>query len=205
MEHQGQYKHDGDAYGGDLPEEEAADAKAKESEGVKMETARDRRRSGSTSCKRMPRLKRRSFQLKVFFFALGGFSAATQAVKQEQDSRSVYVGNVDYNCSTEELRRHFLPCGAINRVTILHDQNGHPKGFAYVEFAEVDSVHNALLLNESELLGRELKVCAKRTNVPRLRQHRWGYPSPYSGSRTIPPGSRSYGRTSRIRRRYRPY
>ncbi|XP_051138458.1 polyadenylate-binding protein 1 isoform X3 [Andrographis paniculata] len=176
MEHQGQYKHDGDAYGGDLPEEEAADAKAKESEGVKMETARDRRRSGSTSCKRMPRLKRRSFQLKV-----------------------------DYNCSTEELRRHFLPCGAINRVTILHDQNGHPKGFAYVEFAEVDSVHNALLLNESELLGRELKVCAKRTNVPRLRQHRWGYPSPYSGSRTIPPGSRSYGRTSRIRRRYRPY
>ena len=31
-------------------------------------------------------------------------------------------------------------------------------GFAYVEFVEVDAVQNALLLNESELHGRQLKV-----------------------------------------------
>lgn len=46
----------------------------------------------------------------------------------------------------------------MNRVTILTDKFGQPKGFAYVEFVEVDAVQNALLLNESELHGRQLKV-----------------------------------------------
>ena len=46
----------------------------------------------------------------------------------------------------------------MNRVTILTDKFGQPKGFAYVEFVEVDAVQNSLLLNESELHGRQLKV-----------------------------------------------
>ena len=46
----------------------------------------------------------------------------------------------------------------MNRVTILTDKFGQPKGFAYVEFVEIDAVQNALLLNESELHGRQLKV-----------------------------------------------
>lgn len=46
----------------------------------------------------------------------------------------------------------------MNRVTILTDKFGQPKGFAYVEFVEVDAVQNALILNESELHGRQLKV-----------------------------------------------
>ena len=40
----------------------------------------------------------------------------------------------------------------------MTDKFGQPKGFAYVEFVEVDAVQNALLLNESELHGRQLKV-----------------------------------------------
>ncbi|KAL9662123.1 hypothetical protein QQ045_026952 [Rhodiola kirilowii] len=45
-----------------------------------------------------------------------------------------------------------------------------PKGFAYVEFLEVEAVQEALQLNESELHGRQLKVMAKRTNVPGMMQ-----------------------------------
>ena len=40
----------------------------------------------------------------------------------------------------------------------MTDKFGQPKGFAYVEFVEVEAVQNALLLNESELHGRQLKV-----------------------------------------------
>lgn len=46
----------------------------------------------------------------------------------------------------------------MNRVTILTDKFGQPKGFAYVEFVENEAVQQALLLNESELHGRQLKV-----------------------------------------------
>lgn len=65
---------------------------------------------------------------------------------------------VDYSCTPEEVQQHFQSCGTVNRVTILTDKFGQPKGFAYVEFVEVEAVQNALLLNESELHGRQLKV-----------------------------------------------
>jgi polyadenylate-binding protein 2 len=45
------------------------------------------------------------------------------------DSRSVFVGNVDYSASPEELQSHFQSCGKINRVTILLDRyTGTSKG-----------------------------------------------------------------------------
>ena len=40
----------------------------------------------------------------------------------------------------------------------MTDRFNNPKGFAYVEFLEPDAVQNAVLLNESELNGRKLKV-----------------------------------------------
>ncbi|KAI8800847.1 hypothetical protein BJ742DRAFT_839680 [Cladochytrium replicatum] len=87
--------------------------------------------------------------------------------RAEVDNRSIYVGNVDYSSTPEEIQSHFQACGTINRVTILCDKfTGHPKGFAYVEFASPDSVSHALMLNESLFKGRLLKVTSKRTNVP---------------------------------------
>ena len=53
--------------------------------------------------------------------------------KIEADGRSIYVGNVDYVSTAEELEQHFHGCGSINRVTIQCDKfTGHPKG--YVSF-----------------------------------------------------------------------
>ena len=91
----------------------------------------------------------------------------TDEEKMEVDSRSIYVGNVDYGATPEEIQQHFQSCGTINRVTILCDKfSGHPKGFAYVEFADANFVENAAVLNESLFRGRLLKVTPKRTNVP---------------------------------------
>lgn len=53
----------------------------------------------------------------------------TEEEREEVDSRSIYVGNVDYGATPEELQQHFQSCGTINRVTILCDKfTGHPKG-----------------------------------------------------------------------------
>ncbi|KAJ4790214.1 Polyadenylate-binding protein 2 [Rhynchospora pubera] len=142
-------------------------------------------------------------------------NADTQAAKEEIDSRSVYVGNVDYACTPEELQQHFQSCGTVNRVTILTDKGGHPKGFAYVEFLELEAVQQAVLLNESELHGRQIKVAPKRTNVPGLKKHRprrynpfvdFGYGRPYMPPPYYAPYY-GYGRAPRYRRptRYSPY
>ncbi|XP_022891718.1 polyadenylate-binding protein 1-like [Olea europaea var. sylvestris] len=140
-------------------------------------------------------------------------ASTTQAEKKELDSRSIYIGNVDYGCTPEEVQQHFQSCGTVYRVTILTDKFVQPKGFAYVEFVETKAVQNALLLNESELHGRQLKVSAKRTNVPGMKQYRGRCPNPYYGSRrSFMPGPPmyppyGYGRVPRFRRpvRYRPY
>lgn len=79
--------------------------------------------------------------------------------KQEIDTRSVYVGNVDYGASAEELEAHFHGCGTINRVTILcNKSDGHPKGFAYIEFGSKEYVETALAMNETLFRGRQIKV-----------------------------------------------
>ncbi|KAH3677813.1 hypothetical protein OGATHE_000467 [Ogataea polymorpha] len=59
------------------------------------------------------------------------------AEREAIDSRSIYVGSVDYAATPEELHSHFQDVGSINRITILTDKyTGNPKGFAYIEFSE---------------------------------------------------------------------
>mmetsp|Transcript_2088 Transcript_2088/g.2776 ORF Transcript_2088/g.2776 Transcript_2088/m.2776 type:complete len:132 (+) Transcript_2088:122-517(+) len=53
----------------------------------------------------------------------------------KRDGFSVYVGQVDYAATPEELLAHFEACGQVERITIVCDKKtGHPKGFAYIEF-----------------------------------------------------------------------
>ncbi|KAH7866235.1 hypothetical protein Vadar_017498 [Vaccinium darrowii] len=141
-------------------------------------------------------------------------AAASQANREEVDSRSVFVGNVDYSCTPEEVQQHFQGCGTVNRVTIRTTKYGQPKGYAYVEFLEPEAVQEALLLNESELHGRQLKISAKRTNVPGMKVFRPPRPNPYMGFRPrsaymptyfYPPYG--YGKVPRFRMpmRYSPY
>ncbi|XP_037608638.1 embryonic polyadenylate-binding protein 2 isoform X1 [Sebastes umbrosus] len=95
------------------------------------------------------------------------FYNMTPEERIDADNRSVYVGNVDYGATADELEIHFNGCGPVNRVTILCDRfSGHPKGFAYIEFSDRDSVQSAIGLHETLFRGRVLKVMPKRTNMP---------------------------------------
>lgn len=104
--------------------------------------------------------------------------------KREIDERSIYVGNVDYGATAEELEAHFHGCGSMNRVTILCNKaDGHPKGFAYIEFGAKEFVDTALAMNDTLFRGRQIKVMTKRTNRPGI-----------STTNRIPRGFRGRGR-----------
>lgn len=52
---------------------------------------------------------------------------------KEEDKRSVFVENVDYGATKEDLENIFCDCGKIVRVTILRDKfTNSPRGLAYV-------------------------------------------------------------------------
>lgn len=54
-------------------------------------------------------------------------AAPDASSKEEADLRSVFVNNVDWGATPEELQQHFASCGTVNRVTILTDKFGNPK------------------------------------------------------------------------------
>ena len=113
--------------------------------------------------------------------------------KMQSDERSIFVGNVDYGATADELEQHFLGCGVVKRVSILCNKfDGHPKGFAYIEFADKDCIEIALALDETLFRGRQLKVMPKRTNKVGI-----------STSNRLPRGMRSRGR-GHIYSGYRP-
>lgn len=95
------------------------------------------------------------------------------AAQEEIDSRSVYIGNVDYETTATDLQAHFIPFGTINRVTILFDKyTGYPKGYAYLEYEDKESVPKAVEnLNNSEFKNRTISVVAKRTNLPGFKRN----------------------------------
>ncbi|KAK7797435.1 hypothetical protein U0070_024213 [Myodes glareolus] len=57
--------------------------------------------------------------------------------KMEADASSIYVGNVDYGATAEELEAHFHGCGSVNHVTTVCDKfSGLAKGFADIELLD---------------------------------------------------------------------
>ena len=77
---------------------------------------------------------------------------------------NIYVGNLSYEVTEEDLKEAFEGFGQIESVRIIKDNySGRSKGFGFVEMsnnAEAQSAINGL--NDKELKGRPLKVNTAR-------------------------------------------
>lgn len=109
--------------------------------------------------KRVQEMEAEAAKLREMQASIDAQTDSLRESKEDIDNRSIFVGNVDYGASPEEIQAHFQTAGSINRVTILLDKfTGHPKGYAYVEFSEPHLVTQALVLNDSQFRGRAIKV-----------------------------------------------
>jgi RNA recognition motif-containing protein len=72
----------------------------------------------------------------------------------------VFVGNLSFNTTKEELEALFAPMGEIAEVFVPLDRDtGRPRGFAFVSFATPESAAEAIQkLDGAELGGRNLRV-----------------------------------------------
>jgi cold-inducible RNA-binding protein len=73
---------------------------------------------------------------------------------------NIFVGNLSYQTTQEDLQTAFSAYGAVERVNIVTDRDtGQPRGFAFVEMTEKRDAENAISqLNGTELNGRALNV-----------------------------------------------
>jgi RNA recognition motif-containing protein len=73
---------------------------------------------------------------------------------------NIYVGNLSYNTTEDELRRMFEEHGAVDRANLAMDRaTGRARGFGFVEMPNDNEARTAIdELNEAELDGRKLMV-----------------------------------------------
>ena len=89
---------------------------------------------------------------------------------------NIYVGNLPYSATEEELRTAFAAFGDVSRVNVIMDRDtGQSKGFAFVEMADNASGDAAIKgLNDTSMGGRNLKVNQAKPRGERpARGPRW--------------------------------
>jgi cleavage stimulation factor subunit 2 len=76
------------------------------------------------------------------------------------EKHDVFVGNVTFNTTEEQLQEIFSYVGPIKNVRILQDkESGRPKGFAFIEYYDANTALAAIRrLDQTELNGRKLRV-----------------------------------------------
>jgi RNA recognition motif-containing protein len=101
---------------------------------------------------------------------------------------NIYVGNLSYDVSEENLRQAFEAFGKVSSATIVKDKySGQPRGFGFVEMLDQTEAQAAIQnLNGKELLGRQMNVNEAHPRTDRGRSggqggHRGR--SGYGGSR----------------------
>ncbi len=100
----------------------------------------------------------------------------------------LYVGNLSYTTTEEDLRTLFAQAGTVSTVELIKDRfTGDSKGFAFVEMSTQSEGENAIkMFNGYSLDNREIKV-----NVARPREER--SPGGFGGGRGGGYGGRSQG------------
>ncbi|KAG6844306.1 hypothetical protein H0H87_007876 [Tephrocybe sp. NHM501043] len=85
-----------------------------------------------------------------------------------EPSNTLFVGNLPYSISEEELRATFERYGKVSSIRVAHLPDGRPRGFAHIEFEQVDDAVGVVASVAEEpmyLLDRDLRVnYASRSN-----------------------------------------
>lgn len=81
----------------------------------------------------------------------------------------LYVGNLSFRMTEQELRELFEEHGEVVSANLVMDrETGRPRGFAFVEFADAESGRKAIeALNGQNIQGRDLTVNEARPREPR--------------------------------------
>ena len=106
---------------------------------------------------------------------------------------NIYVGNLSYEVTVEDLHKAFEAFGQVESVNIIKDKfSGRSKGFGFVEMPDKANAQSAI----NELNGKELKGRTLNVNEARPRSESRGGRGGYGGGR----GGRGGGRQGGGRR-----
>ncbi len=83
--------------------------------------------------------------------------------------KRIYVGNLPFSASEDEVRNLFGEYGAVNSVSLITDrETGRPRGFGFVEMENGEEADTAISnLHQHQMDGRSLNVNEARPRESR--------------------------------------
>ena len=105
----------------------------------------------------------------VFFAVI--FYAAVRTRTEGEMAKKLYVGNLSYNMTEDDLRDTFSKVGEVSSAKVIVDQaTGRSKGFGFVEMAtDEDAAKVIATLNGTAVLERTITVSEARPQKDRPR------------------------------------
>ncbi|MFN7960347.1 MAG: RNA-binding protein [Thermoanaerobaculia bacterium] len=83
-------------------------------------------------------------------------------------SKRIYVGNLPYRTTADDLRRIFEDYGTVLSVNLVNDrETGQPRGFGFVEMNDAEADAAVEALNNTMVGGRSIKVNEARPRPER--------------------------------------
>ncbi|WP_185868374.1 RNA recognition motif domain-containing protein [Blattabacterium cuenoti] len=84
----------------------------------------------------------------------------------DNNNTKLYIGNLSYNITEQELKKYFEDVGEVSNVKIIFDEyssNRRSKGFGFIEMSDEESAKKAIeKLNGTEFMGRKIIVSVAR-------------------------------------------
>ncbi len=81
---------------------------------------------------------------------------------------TLYVGNLPFSATEEEVRSLFEQHGKVDSVKIINDRDtGRPRGFCFVDMPGSDAANAIQQMNGVEMNGRQLRVNEARERAAR--------------------------------------
>ena len=110
-------------------------------------------------------------------------------------SMKLYVGNLSFQTSSEDLQQLFAQAGSVESATVVEDRDtGRSRGFGFVEMASKEDGEKAIQqFNGTDLNGRNLTVNEARPREDRGNRGGGGGRGGYGGNRGGGGGRGGYG------------
>ena len=91
-----------------------------------------------------------------------------QSAEMERMSKRLYVGNLPFSATEDEVRELFAQYGEVKSVDLISDrETGRPRGFGFVEMEDDGADEAISALDGHSMGGRSLRINEARPREPR--------------------------------------
>ena len=88
--------------------------------------------------------------------------------------KSLYVGNLPFTASEDEIRVLFAAYGTVESIRLITNRDtGEPRGFGFVEMADNEAARAVQELNGKDFDGRALRINEAEPRTPKRPARRW--------------------------------